>query len=250
MRVHVVTLFPELFPGPLAASVLGRGMERGVFSLCLHDIRAHGEGRHRVVDDAPFGGGPGMVMKPGPLAASIEKAQTETAGAENTPIILMDPQGRRLTQAMADELAAQPEIILVCGHYEGVDERIKEQLITDQISIGDYVLTGGELAAMVVIDGARRISDLDYLKKMPHFFLIRIDADVKIRWQRITARRENPDDQKKTLAQFKKDEQSEIEKTSRRLGKLANYSVSNNKEPKDLYIQLDVVIKKIHANQG
>ena len=104
--------------------------------------------------------------------------------------------------------------------------------------------------AIVVIDGARRISDLNYLKKMPRFFLVRIDADVKIRWQRITARRENPDDQKKTLAQFKKDEQSEIEKTSRMLGKLADYSVSNDKDPKDLYIQLDRVIKKIHAHQG
>ena len=157
MRFHVLTLFPALFPGPLAASVLGRGMERGVFSLCVHDIRAHGEGRHRVVDDTPFGGGPGMVMKPGPLAASVAEAQGEIADGP-APVVLLDPQGRPLTQAVADELAAHPDLVLVCGHYEGVDERVRENLVTDEISIGDYILTGGELAAMVLVDAvARRV---------------------------------------------------------------------------------------------
>jgi tRNA (guanine37-N1)-methyltransferase len=157
MRFHVLTLLPDMFPGPLAESVLGRGMREGVFSIQVHDIRAHGEGRHKVVDDTPFGGGPGMVMKPGPLAAAIEEA-TAKAQHQPVPVVLLDPQGRRLTQPVADDLARHPELVLVCGHYEGIDERVRERLITDEISVGDFVLTGGELAAMVLIDAvARRI---------------------------------------------------------------------------------------------
>lgn len=159
MRFHVLTLFPDLFPGPLAESVLGRGMEQGVFSLCVHDIRTYGEGRHRIVDDAPFGGGPGMVMKAGPLAESVESAKEEAeAQSPKTPVVLLDPQGRRLTQSIVDEMAGLTEIVLVCGHYEGVDERVRKHLVTDEISVGDFVLTGGELAAMVFIDAvARRV---------------------------------------------------------------------------------------------
>ena len=159
MRFHILTLFPGLFPGPLAESVLGRGMEEGVFSVCVHDIRDHGEGRHRTVDDAPFGGGPGMVMKPGPLDASIKEATREVGGgADETPVVLLDPQGRRLTQRIVDEMAHLPEVVLVCGRYEGVDERIRQHVVTDEISVGDFVLTGGELAAMVLVDAvARRI---------------------------------------------------------------------------------------------
>ncbi len=159
MRFHVVTLFPKSFPGPLADSVIGRGMDDGVFSVCTHDLREHGEGRHRIVDDAPFGGGPGMVLKAGPLASSIDSARVEAGQgteAARTPVILLDPRGRRFDQSIADELATHPELILVCGHYEGVDERVREELVTDEISIGDFVLTGGELAAMILIDAVAR----------------------------------------------------------------------------------------------
>ncbi len=158
VRFHVITLFPQSFPGPLADSVIGRGMIEGVFSICTHDLRGHGEGRHLVVDDAPFGGGPGMVLKVGPVRSAVRSAAAEmpSPSANDAPIILLDPRGRRFNQEVADGLAAHPELVLICGHYEGVDERVRESVATDSISIGDFVLTGGELAAMVMIDAVAR----------------------------------------------------------------------------------------------
>ena len=158
MRFHVITLFPQSFPGPLAESVIGRGMSEGAFSICTHALREHGEGRHRVVDDAPFGGGPGMVLKVSPVRSAVASAvaEMEAPVAGEAPIILLDPRGRPLDQGLAGDLARRPELVLICGHYEGIDERVRETVATDAISIGDFVLTGGELAAMVLIDAVAR----------------------------------------------------------------------------------------------
>lgn len=160
MKVHVVTLFPGLFPGPLGESIIGRALDSGVVELCLHNLRDHGEGAHKVVDDTAFGGGPGMVLKAGPLAAAIEEARRgmgEGSGSES-PVVLMDPQGERLTQTVVDRFAGLDEMIVISGRYEGIDERVRQRLITHEVSIGDYVLTGGELPAMVFIEAiARRV---------------------------------------------------------------------------------------------
>ena len=158
MKVHVVTLFPGLFPGPLGESIIGRALGSGVVEICLHNLRDHGEGPHRVVDDTAFGGGPGMVLKAGPLAASIEEARHGTGeGPESeSPVVLMDPQGERLTQTVVDRFAGLDDMIIVSGRYEGIDERVRQRLITHEISIGDYVLTGGELPAMVFIEAVTR----------------------------------------------------------------------------------------------
>ena len=152
MRVDVLTLFPEMFTGPLDHSILGRAIDRGLLQVHLTNPRDFTTDRHRTVDDYPYGGGPGMVMKPGPIFAAIG-----SLAQSDDPIILLSPQGRLFSQAVAAELASQPRLILVCGHYEGVDERVREHLATDELSIGDYVLTGGELAAMVVIDAVARL---------------------------------------------------------------------------------------------
>ncbi len=154
MRIDVLTLFPETFSGPLQASILGRALAGGIASVELHDIRGYAHDRHGVVDDYAYGGGPGMVMKPEPLAEAIEsvKAMAEPPGR----VILMTPQGRLFRQEVVDELAQAERLVIVCGHYEGVDERIREHLIDDEISIGDYVLSGGEVAALVVIDAVVR----------------------------------------------------------------------------------------------
>jgi tRNA (guanine37-N1)-methyltransferase len=151
LRIDVVTLFPELFDAPLRTSVIGRGVERGILSVTLHNLREHGIGRHRVVDDAPYGGGAGMVMRPEPLFAAVEPLRTADA-----TVILLDPAGERLTDALARELAAAAHLVLVCGRYEGVDERARV-LADREVSIGDYVLTGGELPALVLIDAVGRL---------------------------------------------------------------------------------------------
>jgi tRNA (guanine37-N1)-methyltransferase len=151
MRIDVVTLFPELFTGPLQVSIIGRAVERGLVSFGVHDLREHGLGRHRSVDDYPYGGGVGMVMRPEPLHASVEPLRE--AGAH---VILLDPAGERLTDALARDLAAKPHLALVCGRYEGVDERARG-LADREVSIGDYVLTGGELPALVLIDAVVRL---------------------------------------------------------------------------------------------
>ena len=151
LRIDVVTLFPEQFGPVLASGVLGRAVERGVVAVELHDLREHGIGRHRSVDDTPYGGGAGMILRPEPLAAAI--APLRAAGV---PVLLLDPAGERLTDALARELASESRLALVCGRYEGVDERVRA-LVDREVSIGDYVLTGGELPAMVVIDAVTRL---------------------------------------------------------------------------------------------
>jgi tRNA (guanine37-N1)-methyltransferase len=150
LRFEVVTLFPELFAPVLASGVLGRAVERGVISVALHDLREHGIGRHRSVDDTPYGGGAGMILRPEPLAAAIKPLRE--AGV---PVVLLDPVGERLNDALARELSAEPRLALVCGRYEGFDERVRT-MVDREVSIGDYVLTGGELAALVVIDAVSR----------------------------------------------------------------------------------------------
>lgn len=154
MRIDVLTLFPEMFPAVLGASIVGRGLAAGVADVRLHNIRDHATDKHQIVDDYAYGGGPGMVMKPEPLAAAIESVRAEASPPGRT--VLLTPQGRLLDQAVVDELAHESRLLLVCGHYEGIDERIRDHLVDDEISIGDYVLSGGELAAMVIIDSVLR----------------------------------------------------------------------------------------------
>jgi tRNA (guanine37-N1)-methyltransferase len=151
MRFDVVTLFPELFDVPLRTSIIGRALERGLVEVAVHDLREHGLGRHRSVDDYPYGGGAGMVLRPEPLYAAIEPLRE--AGAL---VVLMDPGGERLTDALARQLAAMRRVALVCGRYEGLDERVRH-LVDREVSIGDYVLTGGELPALVMIDAVARL---------------------------------------------------------------------------------------------
>jgi len=153
MRFDVLTLFPGLFVGPLEEGILGRARERGLVSVHLHNIRDYATDRHHTTDDTPYGGGGGMVMKPEPLFTSVEAVLGRDAGV---PVVLLSPQGRPFSQAVAAALARCRRLLLVCGRYEGVDERVREHLVTDEISIGDYVLSGGELAALVVIDTVAR----------------------------------------------------------------------------------------------
>jgi len=152
----VVTIFPEMFPGPLGFGVVGRALARGLLRLTARDLRDWAEPPHRVVDDTPFGGGAGMVLKPEPLFRAVEEIRGEAPGRE-TRVILLDPAGRRFEQKVARELAAVERLVFLCGRYEGVDERVREHAVDDEISIGDYVLSGGELAAMVVIDAVARL---------------------------------------------------------------------------------------------
>lgn len=154
MRIDILTLFPGMFQGPLGESIVGRAVEAGQVQLCLHNIRDWAGDRHRTVDDTPYGGGAGMVMKADVLGAAIEAIRSL---GERAPVTLLTPQGRPLTQEVVRELAGRPRLILVCGHYEGIDERARLLHVDDEISIGDYVLTGGELPAMVVIDAVVRL---------------------------------------------------------------------------------------------
>lgn len=156
MRFDIFTLFPAMFDGPFGDSIIKRAIAAEQLDIHLHNIRDYAEGRHRVTDDYPYGGGGGMVMKPDPVFAAVEAVLGPQPGAI-APLILMDPQGRRFSQAVAAELAALPRVALLCGHYEGIDERIREHLVTDEMSIGDYVLTGGELPAMVIVDAVARL---------------------------------------------------------------------------------------------
>jgi tRNA (guanine37-N1)-methyltransferase len=151
MRIDVVTLFPELFEIPLRTSIIGRAVERGLLAVDVHDLREHGLGRHRSVDDYPYGGGAGMVIRPEPLFAAVEPLRD--AGAT---VVLLDPAGERLTDTLARELAGLSRMALVCGRYEGIDERARS-LAVREVSIGDYVLTGGELPALVLIDVVARL---------------------------------------------------------------------------------------------
>ena len=153
-HVDVLTLFPEMVTGYLSASILGKATERGLVHFAAHDIREHAEGKHRVTDDAPYGGGAGMVFKPEPVVAAIEAARKRLPGAR---VLLTSPRGEPLNQPMARSLAAAPtDLVLVCGRYEGVDERVRG-FVDGEVSAGDYVLTGGELVALCVIDAVARL---------------------------------------------------------------------------------------------
>lgn len=154
MRIDVLTLFPEAFSGPLQSSILGRALANGLLQVELHQIRDFATDKHQVVDDYAYGGGPGMVMKPEPLTAAVESVRNSVEAPGR--VILLTPQGRLLNQSIVEELATQERLILVCGHYEGFDERVREHLADDEISIGDYVVSGGEIAAMVLIDAVAR----------------------------------------------------------------------------------------------
>ena len=155
IRFDVLTLFPGVFTSYLEASILGRAKEAGLLEVALHDIRDWAEGRHRQVDDYPFGGGQGMVLKPEPLAASIEAVKALVDDA--APVVLMTPQGQPFRQTTARRYADHSRVVLVCGRYEGFDERVREGWVDEEISMGDFVLTGGELPAMAVIDATARL---------------------------------------------------------------------------------------------
>jgi tRNA (guanine37-N1)-methyltransferase len=177
LHFDIFTLFPGMFDGVFTDSILKRAREAGILSVALHNIRDYAEGRHRVTDDAPYGGGGGMVMKPDPIFRAVETVLAHDPGwafapadpadlpppppaqplPAGTPIILLSPQGRPFTQRVAEELSLCPRIALICGRYEGVDERVRTGLVTDEISIGDYVLSGGELAAAVIVDAVTRL---------------------------------------------------------------------------------------------
>ena len=160
MEIHILTLFPEMFQGPFDQSMVRRARDQGLVRILLHNPRDFTHDRHRMVDDAPYGGGPGMVMKPEPLFEAVESALGSLHGAgvvNDVPVVLLSPQGRPFTQAVAREMAQHPALVLLCGHYEGVDARVEEALATDCISIGDYVLTGGEIPAMVMVDAVVRL---------------------------------------------------------------------------------------------
>ena len=158
MRFHVLTLFPEAFRIITEYSIIGRAVERRLVSVEATDIRQFTTDRHGTADDYQFGGGPGMVMKPEPVFAAVDAVLDGVSAEERerTPVVLTSPQGRVLNQQLVDEFAAAPGMVIICGHYAGVDERIRQRLITHEVSIGDYVLTGGELAAMVMIDAVSR----------------------------------------------------------------------------------------------
>ena len=158
MRFHVLTLFPEAFEGPVRHSMLGRAVQRGLVSVNITDIRTYTQDAHGTADDYQFGGGRGMVLKPEPIFDAVDDTLSDYVGdlRQSIPIILLSPQGRKLDQQLVLELAAAPALALICGHYAGVDDRVRTHLATHDISIGDYVLTGGELAALVVIDAVSR----------------------------------------------------------------------------------------------
>ncbi len=165
LNVDIVSLFPTMFLGPLQESILKRAQRHGLLTITLHQIRDYAFDRHQMTDDAPYGGGDGMVMKPEPIFRAVRailgprspQEAFHVDRGEVTPVILMTPQGQRFDQAMARTLAQHPRLLFICGHYEGVDERVRQHLVTHEISIGDYVLTGGELAAMVVLDAIARM---------------------------------------------------------------------------------------------
>lgn len=154
MRFDILTLFPAMFEGPMTESILKRAQEKGLIEVNLHNIREYATDKHKTTDDTPYGGGGGMVMKVEPLVSAVEKVRGEDT---NTPVILMTPQGRVFNQKVVQELAQHPRLILVCGRYEGFDERVRQTVATDEISVGDYVLTGGELAAMIIVDAVSRL---------------------------------------------------------------------------------------------
>lgn len=155
MKIDVLTLFPAMFAGPLDESIIKRARQAGVLDLRIHDLRDWTHDRHRTVDDSPYGGGPGMVLKPEPLFEAVEALQAELG--EKSKVILTSPSGRRFDQSVARELAREKSLVFICGSYEGYDERVREHLVDDDLSIGDFVLTNGNLPAMVIIDTVARL---------------------------------------------------------------------------------------------
>ena len=157
MRFHVLTIFPAMFNGPMSESIIARAIERGLVEVNLHDIRDYATDKHRTVDDYPYGGGYGMVMKPEPIFDAVSAVKAKADLGDSTPVVLLTPQGTPLTQPIVESFAASRDLLLICGRYEGVDERVRERVATCEISVGDYVLSGGELAAMVLIDAVTRL---------------------------------------------------------------------------------------------
>ena len=153
MRVDILTLFPGIFSGPLDQSILAKARDAGLLVVEIHDLREFAEGKHRVTDEPPFGGGGGMVMKPEPIFAGVESLKRRFGPGK---VVLLSPQGENLTSVLARRLSAEEHMILVCGRYEGVDQRVADHLVDLEVSIGDYVLTGGELPALVLIDAVAR----------------------------------------------------------------------------------------------
>lgn len=153
MKFDILTLFPSMFDGPFSESIIKRAVNKGLLEICLHNVRDYATDRHNTTDDYPYGGGAGMIMKVEPLTACIEAVQTGSPGAK---VVLTTPQGRQFNQAMARDLSREKGLIIICGRYEGIDERVKELFVDYEISLGDFVLTGGELAAMVMVDAVSR----------------------------------------------------------------------------------------------
>jgi tRNA (guanine37-N1)-methyltransferase len=155
VKFDIITIFPKMVEGPLAEGIVGRAIARGLLDVKVHDLRAFTTDRHHVVDDLPFGGGPGMVMKPEPFFRAIERIKVERGAPE--AVVLTTPDGPKLTQATAERLRASGHVVILCGRYEGIDERVRAHLATEEISIGDYVLSGGELPALVIVDAVSRL---------------------------------------------------------------------------------------------
>jgi len=160
VQIHILTLFPQMFSSLLGSSIFKRAIDRGLVEINIRNIRDHTHDKHHTVDDSPYGGGAGMVLKPEPIFEAVEAVKAGISGSHvdnAVPVILLTPQGRLFSQQIALELSKYSHLILICGHYEGIDERVSEQLATDEVSIGDYVLSGGELAAMVVAEAIIRL---------------------------------------------------------------------------------------------
>ncbi len=157
MQIDILTLFPQMFQSPFSTGLFQRAIDRKLVRVDIHDIRDYTHDKHRTVDDYPYGGGAGMVLKPEPIFEAMELLKSEISTDGQLPIILLTPQGRLFSQQIALELSKHNHLVLICGHYEGIDERVRGHLVTDEISIGDYVLSGGELAAMVVVDAVVRL---------------------------------------------------------------------------------------------
>src|SRR5262245_17846038 len=155
MKLDIVTIFPRMVEAGLAEGVIGRGIERRILDIQVHDLRDYTTDRHRSVDDVPYGGGPGMVMKPEPLARAVDVIRAQRGSAST--VVLLSPQGRLFTQAEAVRLSGLEHVVILCGRYEGMDERVRELVATEELSIGDYVLSGGELPALVIVDAVSRL---------------------------------------------------------------------------------------------
>jgi tRNA (guanine37-N1)-methyltransferase len=159
MKIDIVTLFPEICRGPLSESIMKRAQENGIVNLFIHNLRDWTQDKHHIVDDAPFGGGQGMVMKPEPIFAAVDDLRNQTSEIKHqrSKVVLMSPAGRRFDQQMAAQLSGESHLIIICGHYEGVDQRVIEHLVDLEISVGDYVLTNGAIAAAVLVDAIVRL---------------------------------------------------------------------------------------------